>query len=145
VRRLFPNVKFAVDADSAIEVSVSARDCKDAEKMNPSECALARAAKRELKADGVIIGLGASYVIRGDVATRYHTPESVQREIISFDRSHDFAPGDYHLPPKSPAVRFGMDKRNRASTKSKKGDPKTAKRKIHHSARVRTLPTGAGE
>ena len=145
VRRLFPNVKFAVDADSAIDVSVNAKDCKDAEKLNPSECALARAAKRELKADGVIIGLGASYVIKGDKAVRYHTPESVQREIVSFDRHHDFAPGDYHLPPKSPAVRFGMPTYRGKRSKSKPGDPKTAKHKVHTSARVRKLPKGSGE
>jgi hypothetical protein len=144
VRRLFPNVKFAVDADTAIHVSVNAKDCKDAEKLNPSECALARAAKRELKADGVIIGMGASYVIRGDKAVRYHTPESVQREIVSFDRHHDFAPGDYHLPPKSPAVRFGVEPRSKRPTvKGKPGDPKTMKHKLHTSARVRKLPHGA--
>lgn len=145
VRRLFPNVKFAVDADHTIEVSVEAKDCKDAKALNPSECALARAAKRELKADGVIIGMGASYVIKGDKAVRYHTPESVQREIVSFDRHHDFAPGHYYLPPKSPTNRFGRESRKRLNRNSIPGDSKTAKRKIHHSARVRVLPGGAGE
>lgn len=145
VRRLFPNVKFAVDADRAIEVLVEAKDCKDAESLNPSECALARAAKRELHADGVIIGLGASYVIKGDKAVRYHTPASVQREIVSFDRSHDFAPGTYHLPPKSPTVRFGVEKQRKDSRKNHGNGSKVAKRKVHRSARVRTLPMGAGE
>ena len=144
VRWMFPQVKFAVDADHAIDVSVNAKDCKDAEKLNPSECALARAAKRELKADGVIIGMGALYVIRGDKAVRYHTPESVQREIVSFDRHHDFAPGDYHLPPKSPAVRFGVAPRVKSRTRNDKpGDSKTMKHKLHHSARVRKLPHGS--
>lgn len=146
VRRLFPDVKFAVDADRSIEVSVEPKDCKEAVSLNPSECALARAARRELKADGVIIGLGASYVIRGDRAVRYETPESVRREIVSFDRHHDFAPGNYVLPPKSPSVRFGVVTRNKPIIRNDKpGDPKTAKRKVHQSVRVRKLPAGAGE
>ena len=145
VRRLFPNVKFAVDADRPIEVLVEAKDCRDAESLNPSECALARAAKRELHADGVIIGMGASYVIKGDRAVRYHTPASVQREIVSFDRSHDFAPGTYYLPPKPPATRFGAEKQKKDSRKNHGNGPKTAKRKVHTSARVRVLPKGAGE
>jgi hypothetical protein len=140
VRRMFPQVKFAVDADHAIDVSVNAKDCKEAEALNPSECALARAAKRELKADGVIIGLGASYVIKGDKAIRYHTPESVQREIVSFDRHHDFAPGDYHLPPKSPSVRFGVTQSHRKS--DNRPGSKTMKHVMHTSARVRKLPKG---
>jgi hypothetical protein len=42
-------------------------------------------------------------LIKGNTAYRYITPESVVREIISFDRHQDFAPGDYGLrsPSKS--------------------------------------------
>jgi hypothetical protein len=137
VKRLFPQVETAVDADEAIEVSVSRNDCKQAKKLNPSECALARAAKRELHADAVIIGMSTSYVIKGTVAVRFSTPMSVQREIISFDRHQDFSPGDYYLNPKSPSNRIGAP-----PYKSKNGNHKT-KRKIHHSARVRILPRGA--
>lgn len=140
IHNLFPQVEFAVDADRPIQVSVNQKDCKDAIKLNPSECALARAAKRELKADAVIIGLSSSYVIRGKQAVRFATPERVQREIVSFDRHADFAPGDYTLVPKSPTARFGKTKFRRRHG----GDNKEATRKIHHSARVRVLPTGQG-
>ena len=136
VKRLFPQVEIAVDANKAVEVSVSRKDCKDAKRLNPSECALARAARRELHADGVIIGMSTSYLIKGKTAVRFATPESVQREIVSFDRHQDFAPGDYHLTPKPPTSRLGTDRRVRPS-----GSHKT-KRKVHHSARVRILPKG---
>jgi len=136
IHRIFPNVKTAVDAAQPIEIAVAAKDCKDATRLNPSECALAKAAKRELRADGVIIGMSTSYVIRGDQAIRFSTPASVQREIVSFDRHQDFAPGDYYLTPKAPSMRLGK------TGGKNKGSNHKSRRKIHHSARVRLLPKG---
>lgn len=135
LRTLFPNVEFAVDASKPVEISVDAEDCKKGKKLDPTECALAKAAKRELHADAVIIGMNTSYIIKGNQAVRFSTPESVTREIVSFDRNQDFAPGDYYLNPKSPTARLGV-KQNLG------GKNKTAKRKIHKVARVRMLAKG---
>lgn len=137
IKQLFPQVEHAVDADRPVEVSVSAKDCKDAKRLNPTECALAQAARRQFKADAVVIGMSSSYVIRGKEAVRFATPISVQREIVSFDRHQDFAPGQYYLTPKSPTARFGHKYRVKDH-----GRNKVAKREIHHSARVRVLPKG---
>lgn len=141
LKRLFPHVRHAHDATDPVEVSVEARDCKNAQKLQPAECALARAARRELKMDQVIIGMTSSYLIKGDTAIRFATPESVRREIVSFDRHGDFAPGDYHLVPQRPSQRFGVE-RPRSENKTG-GKYKYAKRKFHTSARVRVLPGGA--
>lgn len=140
IRRLFPNVTKAFDADKPVEVSVSRKDCKGAKKKDATECALARAARRDLQADGVIIGISSSYVIKGNNAYRFATPESVKREIVSFDRHQDFAPGDYYLTPKSPSARLGAKSSGGGGGGGKN---KIARRKIHHSARVRVLPKGA--
>jgi hypothetical protein len=144
LRRMYPNVKFAVDADKTVEVSVDPKDCKDAVKLDPTNCALARAAKRETHADGVIIGLSSSYIIKGDHAIRFATPERVQREIVSFDRHHDFAPGNYTLVPKAPTAKFGSGKENRRRWKDKRdhGRNKSGTRRALPSARVRVLPKG---
>ena len=140
VQRLFPNVVLCVDSDTAVDVIVSKSDCRDAKKLNPSECALAKAAKRELHADGVIIGLSSSYIIKGDTAVRFNTPQAVQREIVSFDRHQDFSPGEYTLNPKAPTQKLGSQhyrvRENRSNSNKK------VHRKIHRSARVRVLPTG---
>ena len=141
VHRLFPQVKTAYDATDAIEVSVRPKDCQDAETLNPMECALARAAKREHKATGAIIGMATSYIIKGTTAIRYQTPQSVQREIVSFDRHGDFSPGEYYLYPKPQGARLGAEWRR----PPRPSGPKTQKRKVHKSARVRVLPTGMGE
>jgi hypothetical protein len=139
LRKMFPKVEYAVDAHAPVYVTVGDKDCKDARKLNPSECALARATKRELHADGVIIGMSTSYIIKGKQAVRYDTPQSVAREIVSFDRHGDFATGDYHLTPKAPSIQFGAE-RNRPSDSG--GKNKNARRKVHMSARVRMLPKG---
>lgn len=138
VKKLFPEVEFAFDADKPVEISVEPRDCRDGRKLMPTECALARAARRELKADSVIIGMSTSYVIRGNTAIRFATPQSVAREIVSFDRNQDFAPGDYHLAVKAPTNKLGT-----YQTRNHGGGSKEAKRKVHHSARVRVLAKGS--
>ena len=137
VQRLFPNVDYAVDATDSIELSVNRSDCKGAKKLDPTNCAMARAAQRELHADAAIIGISTSYIIKNNVATRYQTPDSVRSEIVSFDRHSDFTPGDYYLIPKSPSTKFGTGKPGNTGRKNK-----TAKRKVHHSARVRILAKG---
>jgi hypothetical protein len=108
IQRLFPRVEEVVDADTPVSVHVTEDDCDSrAQKMNPNECAMARALKRQFKANGAIIGLSKSYLIRGKRALRFTTPATVGREITSFDRHHDFAPGDYKLAAVSRSQRMG--------------------------------------
>ena len=142
IRRLFPKVTQAYDSADSIEVSVRKADCDDAKRLNPAECALARAAKREHHADGAVIGISSSYIVKGNKAIRFATPESVRREIVSFDRHQDFAPGEYHLPPKSPSNRFGMSHAS-GKDKRKRHDAASKKKKIHHSVRIRVLEKGS--
>ena len=135
IKRVFPNVKFLEDAKSSINVHVKATDCKIAIARDATECALAKATKRELHADAVIIGLSTSYIIKGNKAIRYNTGQRIAREIVSFDRHNDFEPDIYTLSPKSPSLRLGV-KYNSGVKLAKKHEPR---RKIHLSARVRNL------
>jgi len=140
IKRMFPNVTNIIDAKHAVEITVNTKDCKSGEALNPSECALAKAVKRQFHADAAIIGLGASYIIKGSKATRFHTPERIRREIVSFDRHNDFAEGTYTLVQKCPSLRLGA----RLSGKHKNDKRKhEAKRHTVHSARVRVLGTRA--
>lgn len=138
IRRIFPQVKYVKDADNAVEVHVKKTDCNSATQLDPMECALAKAAKREYHADAAVIGLASSYIIKGDTAIRYDTGQRIAREIVSFDRHADFAPGVYTLVPKTATKRFGASKQK---NNSNGGENKTAKRKIHRTAKVRDLTT----
>lgn len=140
VRRSFPQVEEVMDALRSVEVTVTSRDSSEGKKMKSTECALARAAKREYNADGMIIGLATSYIIRGKKALRFQTPPSVAREIVSFDRHHDFAPGKYSLSPKPPASRLGADWRSHGNSSGPKTQPAIAR---HATVRVRQLERGS--
>ena len=140
VKRAYPNVKFVVDADEAVDIKVCKADVSSAKKLDPIDCALAKAAKRELKADAAIIGISTSYLIKGDKAVRFATPASVQREIVSFDRHSDFTVGEYYLTPKSPANRLSSG--NTPSRNKTRGRGTTIHHRNSKTEKIRVLPKG---
>src|SRR5271154_229036 len=88
LRRLFPNVKSVTDSTENVVVEVKDSDNKSGRRKAATGCAMAKAVCRQFHADGAIIGLSKSYIIKGDKAIRFETPSSVQREITSFDRNN---------------------------------------------------------
>lgn len=112
VRKFFPHVNKVKDAKEGILITVIAADNKTARKKDPANCALAVACKRQGIADAAIINVGFSYLIKGDVATRYKTSGTVGREITSFDRHQDFAEGkNYRLSRIGPSAMLGRAKK----------------------------------
>lgn len=97
VRHYFPKVEKVQDADKNIKIEVTPRDNSDSTIKDHKNCALAVACKRTLHADGVMISTRTAYIIHGKVAYRFRLPESVSREIVSFDRRAGFALGIYML------------------------------------------------
>jgi len=113
VRKYFPDVKKVVDGEKSIIISVLPEDNESGRRKDPASCALARACCRQGIAEGAIINIGTSYLIRGDTAYRYRTSETVAREIVSFDRHKEFAPGkDYRLSAMSPSCKLGTNYRS---------------------------------
>lgn len=135
VRKFFPNVTSVRDADDSIDVTVTANDDKVSRKKEHDGCAMAVACKRELKLDGVIVARKSAYTIKNNVATRYELPESVSREVVSFDRGAGFAPGDYSMRPPSESRRLG---RQTGGGGSRTGTGKPIKRK-HSTANIRAV------
>lgn len=129
VRKYFPNVVTVVDAKQPIQISVTQADCNTGKKLDAAHCALANACRRQRICDGALIGIATSYLIKDDVAIRFLTTESVAREVTSFDRHHDFAPGnDYTLAAVSPTRRLGEHKYYVPVSKRKeRKSPRTAK------------------
>lgn len=135
LQRLWPEVDTVEDAQENVIISVLAEDQK-ATRSDPGDCALARACVREGIADVALIGKGISYLIKGNLATRYMTPETVAREIVSFDRHGDFAAGrDYHLGKVSPSARFGH--RPYHPTGNKDNSRPQRRAVLHRTVRVR--------
>jgi len=134
IKQAFPAVTEIRDATRSITVNVMDVDTKSGKRNSPEQCALARACIRSSIADGAIIGIGVSWLIKGNVATRYKTSVGVSREITSFDRHSDFASGkDYVLSKMPPSQVEGY--------KPRKGSHGTGLEPvaIHRTARIRTL------
>lgn len=108
IKQYFPKVTTVVDANSHAIIEVMASDSTEGMVKNPALCAFAKACYRSFRADGVIIGLKASYIIRGKEAVRYHNTEALSREIVSFDRKAGFDTGRYLLSPHCPSARLGV-------------------------------------
>lgn len=117
VRKYHPKVTRVVDAKKSIKINVTKNDCKGGSKKSPSSCAMARACERDF--DGAIISTSIAYLVKGTKATRYRVPSAVSREIVSFDRHHDFAPGEYYLGKPTGMVRLGGDARKGRKVKRK--------------------------
>lgn len=135
----FTNVSKVKDANEPIWVEVTKADSNAGRKKDASECALARACVREKHADGAVINIGTSYIIKGDTATRFKTSAGVGREITSFDRGAGFEQGnDYLLSAIPPACRLDAPARPSNGT----AGPKLAQAKRpnvhrHHTENIR--------
>lgn len=112
------------DATKPITLHITKADIRGSRKMDPDRCAAAVALKRELKCVEARVFLSKTYIRQDKDGPweRFATPESLSREITSFDRTSFFAPGEYRLVPVSPSVRLGAHPGGRKSKvhKSKK-------------------------
>lgn len=137
IKAHFPGVKDVVDATEPVFVEVLPEDGMKGRKKDPEGCAFARACLRKHLADGCIIGIGYSYLIKGSLAVRYVTPQTVGREITSFDRHQDFAEGqNYRLSAVGPSKRLGKKRpRKRGVKNGSKAEIDSRRR--HHTSRIR--------
>ena len=101
LQKLFPQVTNVVNAKRGLRVEVTKQDASSAKVKNHKACAMAVACKRKFNPDGVLFGVSTAYMVRGNTATRYSVPQSVSREVVSFDRggAKSFEPGEYRLLP----------------------------------------------
>jgi hypothetical protein len=134
VQYYFPQVTSVEDANKSSIIEVTQKDSTDSVKKNHAKCAYAVACKRTMKADGVMVSMNTAYVIYGKKALRYKVPESVTREIVSFDRNAGFAPGIYLLNKPSDRQKLGAQPSGRSG---KSGGNKIRMR--HVTTGIRTI------
>lgn len=109
------------DANSRIKITVTDDDVVLAKKADSKHCALARAALR-------LPGVKAAYFFRQIAFLEYrtkmlkfHLPESVTREIVTFDRAQIFDSGIYQMRPPPPSLsRQAIDNRNKQDKRDRK-------------------------
>lgn len=112
IRKYYPQVRTWSDAKKDATFHVSDEDSKKSQSKSVDHCALAEACKRDY--DGAIISKAVAYLVQGTKAIRYRVPAAIQRELVSFDRHHYFAPGTYKLKAPTKTRATGADKRTHA-------------------------------
>lgn len=130
VRKFFPAVTSVTDADENAYLDVTGADVKQSSKKDHNKCAMAVAAKREFKASGVVISASMAYVVKHNKAIRFQLPQSVQKEVVSFDRGSGFDEGKYELKAPAKSARIGA-RQERAFSPSRTHD-NTNKRRFYH-------------
>lgn len=108
VKGFYPYVTHVVDASISLNINVTKADISLSHKKDHSHCAVANACLRSKPVDGVIVSISTAYLIKGSKAIRYKVPEAVAREIVSFDRSAHFAPGEYVLNAPNSSQKLGI-------------------------------------
>jgi hypothetical protein len=117
-----------IDATKDLEICVSEKDVSNSKKNDPSNCAAANAAKRILKAE-VEVHISRVYVKNKNHWIRFLTPQSISREVTSFDRGASFEPGNYVIKAPSTGQKLGYYKISR-HTETNKGKKLIGKRHI---------------
>lgn len=139
VRMFFPKVTRVVDATRNATIDVTSTDANSKAVKNHAACAMAVACKRKFQLDGVIISRTTAYLIKGTRARRFRLPESVSREVISFDRGAGFAAGKYALAKIPPGGRLGARPARGKDNAKRDGKPK---RERHFTTNVRSVLGG---
>lgn len=108
VRKFYPDVRTVADAKIGAYVVVEPSDVSGAKGKNHKDCPMARACKRSLGVDGVVIARSTAYVIDGNKAIRYRFRGDLRAEIRQFDKTGVFDPGAYVLHRPQPSQRIGV-------------------------------------
>lgn len=116
-----------VDAPKKLTITITAKDVAKGNTKDPATCAAAQACLRQADCTEARVHLGRTYLKVGKKWVRYHTPESLRGEIISFDRGAMFQPGEYTLTAMQPTKRATgkAQSSSRASRAKKNQKPRT--------------------
>lgn len=131
VRSFFPKVQKVVDASHPLRIEVTDKDASSKGNKKHDSCAMAVACKRKFHLDGVIISRSMAYLVKGNKARRFQLPQSVAREIVSFDRGAGFEPGEYRLNPVQESAKL-LGKRWGGNGKPTKHRNRNAPKRFHH-------------
>ena len=140
VNGFFPDVTSVKDSKTVLKIEVTSQDDRTSRKGEHKDCALAVACKRKLNIDGVIISRKIAYLIKGKKAVRFEVPNSISREIVSFDRGGGFAPGTYQLSRPSKCKLISTGERSRTGPHKTKSGRKIKFR--HVTSKIRAVLAG---
>lgn len=138
-RPLRPNLPI-LDADDGIMLRVTPQMCKDGIRNDPCNCALALAAKAEMRGlRQVQVFTHVAYFEFKDRVERFRNSSVTAGMIREFDRRNGvFVPGDYRFLPMNPAWRHeAKAEKNRTKGRPSTGNHPEAGERMRHTAFIR--------
>lgn len=123
------------DGRDRVLVTVTATDVLKAKKADSKDCALSRATMRLPNVNAAYFFRSTAFIEYPDRIVRFALPPSVQKEIVSFDRSQIMAPGVYQLTPIAPNRAPEQTAKYRKQRKVKAKRQERAQRKAAASAK----------
>jgi hypothetical protein len=133
IQSFYPQVRRVKDAKKPLFLDVTAKDCARGKTGKMDSCALVRAISRT-EGHPALISRSVAYTIEGTTAVRFALPDTVTREIVSFDRTKTFMPGRYRLAKPFPTNQLGAVRPKHGPKRGGK-DPKRGT--LHRTAGVR--------
>ncbi len=130
------------DAKTNLLVTLNQSDITKAKMKDSKNCAFACAVKRQMpNVEKAYFFRSTAWLEMATKIVRYHLPQSVQKEIVSFDRSGMSEVGIYSLT--APRGSNTMDRQNTRSKKRigrhKPGKTGRSQKLIHRTTNIRTL------
>lgn len=95
------------DAKKSVILAITAGDVKKGKVKDIGSCAAAVACKRQLGATEAHVHKTRTYLRYNGHWERYMTPQSLQAEIVAFDRGGKFEPGEHRLTKMAPSRPLG--------------------------------------
>lgn len=110
-----------MDAKAPLVLEVTRHDITNAKPKDPSCCAFACAVKRELGANAAYFFRTVAWIEYEDRIVRYQMPDSMQKEVVAFDRAKAMEPGVYQLSRPGPSRTTKGRSANRKRASRRKG------------------------
>jgi hypothetical protein len=122
------------DARHHLEIEVLPKDIRKAKPLSSKSCAFACAAKRDLGVKAAFFFRSTAWLQFDGKLVRYQLPNSMQKEIVSFDRARVMAPGTYRFGPFEGARTLGAYRRKNKRLKGLKRTfrPPSGERRVQH-------------
>ncbi len=117
-----------IDASAPLALEVTRSDIDNSKQKDPANCAFACAVKRHLGAKAAYFMRSTAYIEYDHAVVRYDMPESMQKEIVAFDRAKAMEPGIYQLSPTPPSGRFGSKSRKKRTAAARRRRQATKRR-----------------
>ncbi len=131
-----------VDAKRPLAISVEPDDIRKSKRKDSTSCAFACAAKRSLGAKNAYFFRSTAWLEYDKKIVRYMLPASAQKEIVAFDRSRSFEPGEFRLtaPCKSQTMAAVKSRSEKRPGRHQPGAGKIKRRFVHRTANIRKAP-----